>query len=101
MEIHAFYDAPTMSDISGLRLAAFTIFALLVACGGTGTAVKRPLAPPPKVAPAPTLPAQPSAFEQRWSSACNDEGAVGQCPAPFDRPAIFVDVGDGEQAAPP
>lgn len=95
-----FYDAPTMGDV-GLRFAAFTIFALLVACGGAGTAVKRVPAPRLKLEPAPAPPAEPSSFERRWSSACNEQGAVGQCPAPFDRPAVFVDVGDNEQAAPP
>jgi hypothetical protein len=43
----------------------------------------------------------PSAFEKRWSSACDAQGTVGQCPAPFDRPALFVDVGEGEHALPP
>ena len=96
-----FYDAPTMSDIGSLRSAAYTIVALLVACGGSGAAVKRAPAPQPKVEPAPTPPAGPSAFEKRWSAACGDGGAVGQCPAPFDRPAVFVDVGDSQHAAPP
>jgi len=90
-----------MRDVGGLRFAAYTVFALLAACGGTATAVKRAPAPPPKVEQAPPPPAEPSAFEQRWSSACSAEGAVGQCPAPFDRPAVFVDVGESEHAAPP
>ena len=92
-----------MRDVGGLRFVACMISALLVACAGTGTAVKRPPAPQPEIEPAPTPPAGPSAFEQRWSSACNEQGAVGQCPAPFDLPAVFVDVdaNDSEHAAPP
>lgn len=90
-----------MREVSGSRFAAYTICALLVACGGTGSAVKRAPVPQAKVEPAPTEPAEPSAFEQRWASACNAEGAVGECPAPFDRPAVFVDVGESEHAAPP
>ena len=83
------------------RLAAYTVSLLLIACGGTGTAAKRAPIPPPKIELAPAAPAEPSAFEKRWSSACKEGGAVGQCPVPFDRPAVFVDVGDSEHAAPP
>lgn len=90
-----------MTDIGGLRLATYTVFALLAACGGNVTPARRPAAPQPVVEPAPPPPAEPSAFEQRWSGACDERGAVGQCPAPFDRPAVFVDVGDNDQAAPP
>jgi len=84
-----------------MRVGAFTVLALLVGCGGATTVVRPAPAPPPKAEPAPPPPVEPSAFEQRWSSACTAEGAVGQCPAPFDRPAVFVDVGEGEHAAPP
>jgi hypothetical protein len=81
------------------RYGAFAICALLVACGSNAV-VKPPAAPPPPE-PAPPQPAAPSAFEQKWSSACSEHGAVGQCPAPFDRAAVFVDVGEGEHSAPP
>jgi hypothetical protein len=77
------------------------ILALLAACGGTATVAKPAAAPPPKVEQAAPPPAEPSAFEQRWSAACGDGGAVGECPAPFDRPAVFVDVVESEHAAPP
>jgi hypothetical protein len=90
-----------MRNVGGLRFAAYPVVALFVACGSPRTPVKRAPAPPPNVEPAATRAAGTSAFEQRWSSACNQDGAVGQCPAPFDRPAVFVDVGDSEQAAPP
>jgi hypothetical protein len=84
----------------GSIIAKFTILALLVSCGSSAPAVKQSV-PRPKVEPAPPPAAKPSAFEQRWSSACKEHGAVGECPAPFDRPAVFVDVDDGERAAPP
>jgi hypothetical protein len=94
-----------MSDVGGLQFRACTFLALLLAaCGGTTPAVKRAPAMQATVeAVPPPPPAEPSEFEQKWSSACTAGGAVGQCPAPFDRPAVFVDVGDGEseQAAPP
>lgn len=77
------------------------IAVLLLACGGTSQPVKRPAPPPPKVEPAPAPPAEPSAFEKKWSSACGEGGAVGHCPAPFDRPAVFVDVIESEHATPP
>jgi len=83
------------------RFAACMVVALVVGCGSSAPAVKRTVAPQPKLEPAPPPPAKPSAFEQRWSSTCDEHGAVGQCPAPFDRPAVFVDVDDGEHAAPP
>lgn len=88
-----------MRDFSFKLLGAVAVLAVLAACGGSRAAVKR--APPPQVAPAPAPPAQPSAFEQRWSSACGDGGVVGQCSAPFDRPALFIDVGEGGDTAPP
>ena len=87
-----------MNDAGVMKLGAFAAVALLAGCGGSEAVVKRP---PPKVEAAPPAPREPSAFEQRWSSACSEHGAVGQCPAPFDRPAVFVDVGESEQAAPP
>jgi hypothetical protein len=89
-----------MRDVSALRCGALVTFALLTACGGTAPPVKR-APPPPKVEPAPAPPPEPSAFEQRWSTACNEQGAVGQCPAPFDRPGVFVDVAESAQATPP
>jgi hypothetical protein len=64
-------------------------------------------APAPKRDPEPTVevvsePPPPSAFEQRWAAACGDGGLVGECPAPFNRPALFIEVdGSGEQSAPP
>ena len=85
------------------RSAASMILALLVGfgCGSTAPAAKPTLASQPEAESTPALPAGSSAFEQRWSSACDEHGAVGQCPAPFDRPAVFVDVDGGEHAAPP
>jgi len=74
---------------------------LLVACGGTSRPVKPAPAPRPTSELAPVAPAEPSEFEKKWSSACSEGGAVGQCPAPFDRPGVFVDVSDSEHAAPP
>ena len=96
------YAARAMSIVQpGSAFATYMILALLVGCGSSAPAVKQTVVPQPKVEPAPPPPAKPSAFEQRWSSACNEHGAVGECPAPFDRPAVFVDVDDGEHAAPP
>jgi hypothetical protein len=63
--------------------------------------VKQAPEPQAVIEPAPPPPVEPSEFEQKWSSACTDGGAVGQCPAPFDRPAVFVDVGESDQATPP
>jgi hypothetical protein len=85
------------------RFALLSTFLLLVACGGTTAAAKPAFAPAPPttVEVVQEAPPEPSKFEQKWSAACNDGGIVGQCPAPFDRPAVFVDVADGEHAAPP
>jgi hypothetical protein len=42
-----------------------------------------------------------SAYERRWSSACTAPGALGRCPAPFDRPGVFFDAkGSGEYTPP-
>jgi hypothetical protein len=73
----------------------------LAACGGTTAAVKP--APPPvtKVEVVQDAPREPSPYEQKWSAACNEGGIVGQCPAPFEKAAVFVDVAEGEHAVPP
>jgi hypothetical protein len=74
---------------------------VLFACGGTTPPVKP--APPPatKVELVQEAPPEPSEFEQKWAAACTEGGIVGQCPAPFERPAVFVDVAEGEHPAPP
>src|SRR5690349_20995258 len=76
-------------------------FAWIAACGGTTEVVKP--APPPvtKVEVVQAAPPEPSAYEQKWSAACKEGGIVGQCPAPFEKPAVFVDVAEGEHAVPP
>jgi len=74
---------------------------LLIACGGSAPPVKPAPAPQPAPVPEPAAPAEPSAFEKKWSGACGEGGAVGQCPAPFDRSAVFIDVSEGEHATPP
>jgi len=91
-----------MRGVGAFGLTACACLALAVACGGTQPPVRRAPAARPRVEPAPPPPpAAPSTFEKKWSSACKEGGAVGQCPAPFDHPAVFVDVGDGEHAALP
>jgi hypothetical protein len=40
----------------------------------------------------PAAPRALSPYERRWLPACKDGGTIGHCPAPFDRPAVFVDV---------
>jgi hypothetical protein len=75
------------------RLCACATWIGLVACGSSAP-------PAPRAAkvekrqprPAPPAPRVPSAFEKRWLSACQEQGLLGQCPAPFDRPALFFDV---------
>jgi hypothetical protein len=82
-------------------LSALTTVLGLVACGSS------PPKPPPRAAkleppppPAPAAPV-PSAYERRWRSACKDGGLIGHCPAPFDRPAVFIDVeAEGEDQPP-
>jgi hypothetical protein len=61
-------------------------------------AVKLESAPP---APEPAAPRVPSPYERRWSSACNEGGALGHCPAPFDRAALFIDVEAQDEDRPP
>jgi hypothetical protein len=77
------------------------VAALLVACGGSSEVVKPAPTPRPEPEPTRVEVQEPSEFEKKWSAACGEGGAVGQCPAPFDRPGVFVDVSDGEHAAPP
>jgi hypothetical protein len=76
-----------------LRGGAMLVGLGLVACGSGA-------APPPRAAkvdkqpppPKPPAPRAPSPYERRWLSACSEGGTLGHCPAPFDRPAVFVDV---------
>jgi hypothetical protein len=80
---------------------ALTMVLGLAACGSS------PPKPPPRSAkvepPPPPEPAAPvpSAYERRWQSACKDGGLIGHCPAPFDRPAVFIDVGAEGEDQPP
>lgn len=76
-------------------------FAVLAACGGTTAAVKPAPPPPTKVEVVKEASSEPSAYEQKWSAACHEGGIVGQCPAPFEKLAVFVDVADGAHAVPP
>lgn len=85
-----------------MRSIPYTAFVFLMACGGATAPVKHTPPPPPtKVEVVQEAPPEPSAFEKKWSGACSDGGLVGQCPAPFDRAGVFLDVGEEEQAAPP
>ena len=89
-----------MNENAAITLASLALATLLAACAGGEAVVKQ--APPPRVAAAAPIAARElSAFERRWASACNEQGVVGQCPSPFDRPGVFVDVADDEHAPPP
>jgi len=54
-----------------------------------------------KPASRPAPPKQLSAYERRWQSACEAHGAIGNCPAPFDRTGLFFDVENENEQAPP
>jgi hypothetical protein len=86
-----------------MRTVIHGVFSMaLVACASSAAPAPERKPEPKTVVEVTQAPTPPSAFEQRWSSACGEGGAVGQCPSPFDRPALFVEVdGTGEQAAPP
>jgi hypothetical protein len=79
--------------------------ALLVACASSPAkpaAEPSVQAPAPAAAPAPApAPKVPSAYEQRWQTACTEPGALGRCPAPFDRPGVFFDAKGKGQYTPP
>jgi hypothetical protein len=56
---------------------------------------------PARTRPAPPPPKKPSAYEKRWQSACEAHGALGDCPAPFDRPGLFFDAKQSADHPPP
>src|SRR5262249_55431959 len=90
----------TMGELVRFGSLVCAALVLIAGCGGSAPPVKRAPAPRPKVQAPPPPPPEPSAFEQRWSATCGDDGAVGECPAPFDHPGVFVDVSESEQATP-
>jgi hypothetical protein len=92
-----------MKTLGAMKLVIYAISTALAACAGSAPP-QRTRAPEPAAEPAPAPPEPPaqSAFEKRWGAACSAQGAVGQCPAPFERPGLFVEVeGKSEHAAPP
>ena len=84
------------SSRSFRRLYACVTCAALVSCGGPTAAPKPTTVAKPRVAqPAPPpAPKPPSAYERRWQSACEEHGTLGRCPAPFDRPGLFLDTNE-------
>lgn len=74
----------------------------LGACGGGAANVPPPKQEVTRVEVEQVVEPEPSAFEQKWRTACEAQGVVGQCPAPFDQPALFVQVdGTNGAGAPP
>jgi hypothetical protein len=81
-------------------------FAVLLACAASPAkpAAEPSVQAPSQAAPPPPPPPEaktPSAYEQRWQTACTEPGALGRCPAPFDRPGVFFDAKGKGQYTPP
>jgi len=79
---------------------------VLTACASSATAPRETAtaAPTERTSdPEEPAPAQLSAYEQRWQTACTDADAAAssQCPAPFDRPGVFVETQGTGDLAPP
>lgn len=94
-----------MRSTSARWLFACVTCRLLAACASSTAA---PPANPSVVEPQPSAEApQPasakpiSPYERRWQSACTEPGALGRCPAPFDRPGVFFDAKSSGEYTPP
>lgn len=81
-------------------LCACALGAALLSCA-TPARPKPAVTTAKPAAPPPPAPKPLSAYERRWQSACEAHGALGRCPAPFNRPGLFLDVqAEGERPPP-